>query len=181
MIDLSILPAKLPPIHTQQGPVAIERLHSHHADTLSKAGASSANSVVPWLGKVLCPCSQRAAQQSIKQLEESRLSGFGIYYIMVFEEQCLGMGFLNYIHPIHNVANLGYWLVEEARGQGLAKAFCESLIRLAFSQMNLARLELLIEPENGDSITLAKRLGAKKEALCSKRIFGKDALLFSIT
>ena len=178
--DLSTLPARLPSIQTQLGPIAVERLQMHHADALALAGAAAASSVHPWLGKTLCPTTLRNAQQSIKQLEHSRQLGFGITYVLQFGEECLGMGLINYIHPTHHNANLGYWLHPKARRQGLAFALCRKLLHLAFNQMDLNRLELFIEPENKASINLATRLNARREGLCQNRVFGRDALLFAI-
>ncbi|MAI63377.1 MAG: ribosomal-protein-serine acetyltransferase, partial [Alteromonas sp.] len=41
MIDLSILPSRLPPIHTEQGPVSIQRIALKHRDMLCEAGQQS--------------------------------------------------------------------------------------------------------------------------------------------
>ncbi|MBO1255143.1 GNAT family N-acetyltransferase [Alteromonas sp. 5E99-2] len=181
MTDLYVLPAKLPAIHTQQGPVTLERIHVNHAEMLAKAGADSADHVHQWLGKELCPISLRAAVKVIADLEEKRIQGFGICYLLIFNQQCLGLGIINYIHPTHKNANLGYWLHPASVGQGLASALCKSLTRLAFTQMDLMRLELLIEPANYASIALAERIGASKEGLCKKRLWGtRDAYLYSI-
>ncbi|RPJ65157.1 N-acetyltransferase [Alteromonas sediminis] len=181
MNELSTLPSRLPPILTNQGAVSIERIQSHHAEPLHKAGVDAAPSVHPWLGKTLCPVSLRNAHHTIKQLEHSRQLGFGITYLLMYQGRCLGMGLINYIHPIHQCANLGYWMHPSARGQGLAKALCNRLITLAFEQMSLIRLELYIESDNDASIHLAHKLNAVKEGLCRKRVFGRDALLYAIT
>lgn len=181
MIDLSTLPLRLPSIKTCQGPVAVERLQRQHALALAEAGKIAAESVHPWMGKTLCPITLRNAQQSITQIEQGRQQGFGIAYTLMHNTSCLGMGVINYIHPVHKNANLGFWLVPNARGQGLATALCHSLLTLAFNQIDVTRAELFIEPTNHPSIKLAERLHAHREGLCKKRIFGRDALLFSIT
>lgn len=180
MIDLSVLPARLPPIHTQQGPVTVERIQAQHAELLADAGLEAAESVQPWLGKNLCPTSLRSANQTIQYIEQQRAYGSGLGYLICFNKQCLGMSFINQINLVHAVGNLGYWLRPSACGQGLALAMCKSMLRLAFSQMSLVRLELYIEPNNHPSLALAKRLGAEKEGLCRKRIFSRDALLYSL-
>jgi len=179
--DLSTLPSRLPPILTNQGAVSIERIQTNHAEALFQAGVDSAPSVHPWLGKTLCPVSLRNAQHTVRELENARLQGYGITYLLMYEGACLGMGIINYIHPIHKCANLGYWMRPNARGQGLAKALCNRLITLAFQQMGLIRLELYIEASNHASIHLAHKLNAVKEGLCKQRIFGRDALLFAVT
>ena len=86
----------------------------------------------------------------------------------------------DHIHHAHLSANLGYWLRPDACGRGLATAICNALKKLAFSQMNLHRLECFVEPNNKASLRVAERIGAIKEGLCRKRVFGRDALLYAL-
>ena len=181
MIDLSILPSRLPPIHTEQGPVTIERIHAKHIHPLCEASQQAIHHVKPWLGSTLCPVTPALAKQCVNDMEAAREAGYGLTYLLMHDEKCLGMGIINYIHHTHLTANLGYWLTPQACGKGLATAICESLKKLAFTQMNLCRLECLIEPNNKASLRVAERIGASKEGVCRKRIFGRDALLYSIT
>lgn len=179
-MDLTILPSRLPPIQTTQGPVTLQRIARKHAEILLEAGQQSAHHVKPWLGVALTPQTPVAAKQCIDDMEKSRELGYGIAYLLVHDNRCLGMGIINYIHPLHLTANLGYWIRPDACGQGLAVALCQSLKKLAFSQMNLHRLECYIEPNNKASIRVAEKIGAEKEGYCRKRIFGRHALLYSV-
>lgn len=159
----------------------IQRIAHKHASMLCEAGQQSAAHVRPWLGNALCPVTPAASKQCISDMEAQRERGYGITYLLVEENQCLGMGIINYIHPVHLCANLGFWLRPDACGRGLATALCRALMKLGFSQMGLHRLECLVEPNNKASLRVISRLGAAKEGLCSKRVFGKDALLYSLT
>lgn len=181
MIDLSILPSRLPPLKTHDSPVAIERIGLKHAEALCRAGQASAHHVKPWLGTSLCPVTPAATKHCIEALDASRHQNYGITYLMVQNDTCLGMGIINYIHPLHLTGNLGYWIRPDACGQGLAVALCRALLKLAFTQMGLNRLECFIEPANKASLRVAEKLGAEREGLCRKRIFGRDALLYSLT
>lgn len=180
MSDLTTLPSKLAPIRTLQGNVTVERLNQQHTEALCKAGQDAIHTVKPWLGTSLCPVTVKGAKQCIQQLEDCRQAGIGIAYLLVFNGQCLGMGIVNQINPLHRCANLGYWLTPAACGKGLALTLCQRLIKLADDLLNLLRLELYIEPTNTASLRLAQRLQATKEGLCRKRLFGRDALLYSI-
>lgn len=180
MIDLSILPSRLPPIHTEQGPVSIQRIARKHCDMLCEAGQQSIHHVKPWFGSSTCPVTPALSKQCIESMEKARESGYGLTYLLVHEERCLGMGIINHIHHTHLTANLGYWLRPDACGKGLAIAICEALKKLAFSQMNLNRLECFVEPNNKASLRVAERIGAIKEGLCRKRVFGRDALLYAL-
>ena len=126
MIDLSILPSRLPPIHTEQGPVTIQRIAPKHVEALCEASQQSIHHVKPWLGATLCPVTPALAKQCIQSMEAARESGYGLTYLLMHDERCLGMGIINYIHHTHLTANLGYWLRSDSCGKGLATAICEA-------------------------------------------------------
>lgn len=63
------------------------------------------------------------------------------------------------------VGSLGYWLVPEARGHGLAFAAARLLCDWGFAALGLERIELEIRPDNDASQRLAERLGATCEGL----------------
>ncbi len=181
MIDLSTLPSRLPAIATTASPINIERISEKHADMLCEAAQQSINHVRPWLGTALCPVTPAQARQCISTLKAQRDSGYGITYLLVMDGKCLGMGFINYIHPLHGNANLGFWIRPEACGQGVAVKLGQALKKLAFNQINLCRLELFIEPNNKASLRVAEKLGAEKEGFLRKRINGRNALLYAVT
>ncbi|WP_232362684.1 GNAT family N-acetyltransferase [Salinimonas chungwhensis] len=162
------------------GNISVVRLAYKHQDSLCDACRASSGHVRPWLGNSLCPLTPSATRQCIEEMEKKRESGYGITYLLMGDGVCLGMGIINYIHPLHATANLGYWIRPEACGNGLAVNLCESLAKMAFSQINLHRLELFIEPGNKASMRVAEKLGADKEGLCRKRIFGRDAYLYAL-
>jgi RimJ/RimL family protein N-acetyltransferase len=62
-------------------------------------------------------------------------------------------------------AAVGYWLVPEARGQGLVTEAASLLIDWAFVNLALERIEFAILPENQASQGVAERLGATPEGL----------------
>ena len=62
-------------------------------------------------------------------------------------------------------ASLGYWVVPEARGRGVATAAVRLLSAWAFSTLGIPRLELLIEPDNLASQRVAERAGFQVEGV----------------
>ncbi len=62
-------------------------------------------------------------------------------------------------------AALGYWLIPDARGRGLASRAARLLVDWGFEALGLARVELAILPGNLASRQVAERLGAKDEGL----------------
>lgn len=160
--------------------MTVTRLAVKHQDVLCQASRLAADSVKPWMGSQLCPVTPVAARQCIEQQEQLRHTGYGITYLLMHEQACLGLGTINHIHAVHGTGNLGYWIRPDVSGRGLAVTLCQSLIKLAFAQMGMHRLELFIEPANQPSLRVAEKLGALKEGLCRKRILGRDAWLYAL-
>ena len=180
MIDLTTLPVRLAPIMTDTGPVKIIRANKKYAAMLAEAGKIALPSVKPWMGPDLVPATLRNAEHTLDAIEQQRRIGYGIVYLVIWDEQCLGMGLLNYIHPVHLNANIGLWLTPESRGRGLGTTLCKRLIEVAEETLKLRRLEYFTLPDNQPSLKLAHALGFRKEALCKRRILNQDALLFSL-
>jgi RimJ/RimL family protein N-acetyltransferase len=57
-------------------------------------------------------------------------------------------------------ARFGYWLTAESRGQGLVGAATRLVADWAFTQLQLARIQIDREPANHASARVAERLGA---------------------
>jgi len=76
---------------------------------------------------------------------------------------CAGHVFVN-LSGMHR-ASLGYWLLPEARGKGLASRAVKLVSRGALRDLNLARLALLTEPSNRQSRRVAKLTGFQEEGV----------------
>jgi [ribosomal protein S5]-alanine N-acetyltransferase len=73
-------------------------------------------------------------------------------------------GFLNLV-PQHYRSEIGVELSGEHWGKGIAGEAFEAVIRYGFEQMNLQRIEALIEPHNKQSQKLAEKQGFIREGL----------------
>ena len=60
-------------------------------------------------------------------------------------------------------AEVGYWLGREYRGQGYAAEATELLLRVAFRELQLHRIEARVFPGNESSRSLARRCGFRYE------------------
>jgi len=63
----------------------------------------------------------------------------------------------------------GYWVLEEARGQGIGAGALEMVMSWAFGSVGVERLELLIEPAKRASVRTAERCGFRQEGLLRRR------------
>lgn len=76
---------------------------------------------------------------------------------------CVGHVFVNLSDMRRG--SVGYWLLPEARGKGLASRAVELVSRWALRDLALARLALLTEPSNQQSQRVAERNGFRREGV----------------
>jgi ribosomal-protein-alanine N-acetyltransferase len=79
------------------------------------------------------------------------------------DDRCLGDVFVNLAGQ--GRGNVGYWLLPEARGKGLATRAVRLVSPWAFRSLGVARLGLLTEPSNQGSLRVAERSGFHREGL----------------
>lgn len=60
-------------------------------------------------------------------------------------------------------AGIGYWVLERARGRGLASSAVSLLVEWAFDTALLRRVEALVEPDNIASQRVLQRAGFERE------------------
>jgi RimJ/RimL family protein N-acetyltransferase len=79
---------------------------------------------------------------------------------------------------------IGYWLIERARGRRLARRAVGLLARWALTDAGLARIEALVEPDNAASRRVLESVGFQREGhLRSYLVFNArraDALIYSL-
>ena len=80
-----------------------------------------------------------------------------------------GIGF-SHVSPVRRLANLGYWIADDARGGGVAVAAAQLAAVWAFGHLGLQRIEILVQPENTASLRVAVKLGAVCEGIARNGI-----------
>lgn len=68
-----------------------------------------------------------------------------------------GTGLHTRIGP--DAREIGYWIAAGQTGQGLAQETCRGLVRLGFEHLNLARIEIRVNPSNLPSRRIPEQLG----------------------
>jgi RimJ/RimL family protein N-acetyltransferase len=96
--------------------------------------------------------------------------------------ECVGHVFVNI--PGASRGNVGYWLLPEARGKGMATRAVRLISRWALRDLGLARLGLSTEPSNHASQRVAERSGFQREGILRSfnEIDGRrvDCVIFSL-
>jgi RimJ/RimL family protein N-acetyltransferase len=76
----------------------------------------------------------------------------------------LGHVMLHTVAWRHKRAEIGYWLVQQARGRGIGRAAVSLLVDYAFDTLGLDRVEITTTPDNAPAKALARTLGFTEEA-----------------
>jgi RimJ/RimL family protein N-acetyltransferase len=69
----------------------------------------------------------------------------------------------------HKRAELGYWLVPEARGRGVGRVAVSLLVEWAFAELDLERLEVTTSVRNTAARALAESVGFRAEGVLEGR------------
>lgn len=99
-------------------------------------------------------------------------------------DRILGGCGLTQINRNHHFANLYYWLRSSSTGQGMARRAIRLAARFGMQSIGLARVEIVVQPENTASLHAAAGAGAVREALLRNRLtvhdVPSDAVMFSL-
>lgn len=150
-----------------------------------EAVRESAAEMFPWMPWCRPDYSLEEARGWVGSRE--RLFTEGLEYSFVIDDSAgrlLGACDLNQIHRAYRLANLGYWVRTSETGRGVAPAAVRLLAQFAFTQTDLARLEIICAAGNRRSQRAAEKAGAAREGLLHDRLFlhGRlhDAVIYAI-
>ncbi len=112
----------------------------------------------------------------------------GVAYDFVITDaqtgRVLGGCGLTQINRNHRFANLYYWVRSGSTRQGMARRAIRLAARFGMQSIGLARVEIVVQPENTASLHAAAGAGAVREALLRNRLtvhdVPSDAAMFSL-
>ncbi|WGV99379.1 GNAT family protein [Vibrio sp. YMD68] len=132
---------------------------------------------------------QFSLQESERFLLATRLNwvrgdayGFGLFRHT--DGVLIGMVAVNELYHTYNMASIGYWVADVHQGKGYAKEGIQTVLDFCFDILKISRVEIVCDPSNKPSHSVAQSCGAKQETLARNRfIFDgepRDGLVFSI-
>jgi RimJ/RimL family protein N-acetyltransferase len=117
-----------------------------------------------WSPTMPHPYAESDALEWLETQEPDRRAGRAIHFAVADASgRASGAISVNAIDPAQSTASVGYWLAREARGRGTMTVALALLTRWALGVLDLARLELLTDPENEASRRVAERCGFRLE------------------
>lgn len=141
------------------------------ADALCEAVLESRAELQPWL----VWCHDQYSIEDSRAWIAAQVEAFAVgqaYSFGIFEgaDRLLGGCGLNQIFEPHRMANLGYWVRSSATGRGVASSATRLLVKWAFANTQLMRLEIVASTQNIPSQKTAEKAGAIREAILRSRL-----------
>ncbi|MFP4636098.1 MAG: GNAT family N-acetyltransferase [Nitriliruptoraceae bacterium] len=179
--DHSLVPNLPPEPELADGVV---RLRPWAVTDLLCVKAASDEGIIPESTTVPSPFTEEAGRAWIER-QRSRVAwgqGWSLAVTEIPADVAVGCAAL-LLRAQEGVAGVGYWLVPEARGKGLATHAVALLTEWGLQQADLARVEAWVEPGNQASIEVLSRCGFEHEgrlrSFLSFPTRRADALVFS--
>ncbi len=120
------------------------------------------------------------AQKAARKIEKNYT-----YAVFYNNEFCGYIMAMDVVRGVTHSAYLGYTILNQYWGKGIAPTAIKKFFKIAFSELNLHRLQAGIEPNNKRSLTVAKKLKMRREGLSKKIVYlrgeWQDLVQFAIT
>ncbi|WP_026696143.1 GNAT family N-acetyltransferase [Peribacillus kribbensis] len=140
-------------------------LQMRHAEELFQLIDSSRSTISEWLS---FPGNTNSAEDSRTFIEKSlkRFSSNNGFWAGIWYQGKLAgsIGFL-YLDHKNKKTEIGYWLGNKFEGRGLVTSSCQLLIRHAFEELRLRKVELNMAVKNTKSRAVPERLGFTQEGI----------------
>ncbi|MBN2238867.1 MAG: GNAT family N-acetyltransferase [Dehalococcoidales bacterium] len=173
-------------IQLTDGFVTLRPYTEGDAASLTAAARESIPEISPWMEW----CRPDYANEQSIQWVSSRLAAWeeGSSYDFAIRDAATGRYLggcgLSKIQNDLGLANLGYWVRTSATKKGVATATARLLAGFGFDELDLNRIELVIDCENLASQRVAEKLGAAREGILRNRLTREyqpvDAIMFSL-
>lgn len=106
-----------------------------------------------------------ATEKFIAETEAQIARNDGFQAAIAPEGQIVGVAGFHSIDRTNRNTTLGYWLAENAQGNGTMTTAVRALVDHAFAEWNLHRIEIHCAPANHRSRAIPERLGFREEAV----------------
>ncbi|MGN6215488.1 MAG: GNAT family N-acetyltransferase [Solirubrobacterales bacterium] len=151
---------KLSPHLTELGIRPVEAADAGALHALIEADREHLSRWLPWAADQ----DLAATERFIAEAEEQLAKGNGFQAVIAPRGEILGVAGFHAVDWTNRNTSIGYWLAEQAQGQGTMTAAVRALVDHAFYEWKLHRVEIYCAPANRRSRAIPERLGFREEA-----------------
>jgi ribosomal-protein-serine acetyltransferase len=119
--------------------------------------------ILPWIPWAATLSDIASARELLVRYAEKRAADTGRIYGIWIDGVLQGGTVFRTFDPVLLNCEIGVWMGTAGRGRGLVTRAARHMIDWAFGTRGMARVEWQCDPENANSIAVAKRLGMTHE------------------
>jgi ribosomal-protein-alanine N-acetyltransferase len=142
-------------------------LRPYSVADLALVRQAAADPFIPSISSVPRHYSDDSGRAFIERQHRRATAGDGFSFVISEEaDPTSGIGSIGlWLHEIDaGRASVGYWLLDHARGRGLAAHALRAIVDFGLGQLAIPRLHLFVEPWNVASARTAEAAGFEREA-----------------
>jgi ribosomal-protein-serine acetyltransferase len=144
------------------------------ADILFDLVESNRSYLREWVPWVDTNVTIKDSQAFIKSSEEQHSRNFGFQCGIWFRNQLVGViGFFP-IDWLNRNVEIGYWISQKHQGLGIVTKSCRAMVKYAFDEFLLHRVQIRCATGNNRSCAIIERLGFVKEGVSRQAEFLYD-------
>lgn len=134
-----------------------------HADALYNTININRKHLSGFLGWVDNMQSVEDSRTYLKNCERLYGEGSEVSFVIFCTEKLVGRIGIHYINQQNKTGAIGYWLSEQAQGNGIITKACKKLLNYGFHELHLNRIEIKAATENYKSQAIPQRLNFTRE------------------
>jgi ribosomal-protein-serine acetyltransferase len=155
-------------------------------DSMLEAAIESRAQLKRWMAWCTDDYGRTQAEGFVRAQPQAWREGREYSFVIVDRraDRILGSCGLNRLDWPNLTANLGYWIRSRDHGKGAATRAVRLVLRFAFAELGLQRVEIVAAAENTASQRVAEKSGGVREALARNRCraggIQQDAFIYSV-
>jgi len=137
----------------------LERLNQTHAGPIFNAIVQNRDFLRKWLPFVDFTHKKNDTERFVRSILEKSSSNRDEVYVIWYKHEFAGLIGFKDIDRINDKIEIGYWLIEEMTGKGIATLATRKMVNLAFRNMDMNRIQIRCGIGNEKSSAIPRRLG----------------------
>jgi RimJ/RimL family protein N-acetyltransferase len=154
-----------PPEPALSDGVVTLRPWGEEGDVEAVTTACNDRAIAEFLDMIPSPYTERDAREYIDRTREGWAAGTTSNFAVVIDDDAVGSIGVGWLDPDQGVAEVGYWVAPEARGNGIGTRALRLVSRWVLDQAGIERLQLRADEENVASKKVAENAGFTREGV----------------
>ncbi|NOH78431.1 GNAT family N-acetyltransferase [Vibrio sp. RE86] len=142
-----------------------ESFAEHYAEIVSE----QSEYLSQWLAWPRFCQSEQDFRLFVQRVLQEYADGKSMTCAIIYQGKVVGNCSFNTINYDTQMAEIGYWLSQKHQGKGIVTRVVKHLIRIAFDQLGLEKVQLSAAVENTASRNVAERVGMTLEGILTRQ------------